>query len=172
MFDRWRTWLRVWVPVVAALCLAGCKGQPVSTDPIDKLGGSVKAHEGGVRITLTGWKGTVDDYELLKKYPNARVLHMANPDVTDQTLEHVRTLSELEDLDLNDTQVTDDGLKALTGLSKLKVLWLENTKVTDKGLEILGPLDSLMRLELTGSAATKEGADAWKAARPGRKYNR
>ena len=47
------------------------------------------------------------------------VLQMANPDVTDQTLEHLRGSTALKDLDLNNTQVTDAGLKVLKDLPAL-----------------------------------------------------
>lgn len=49
---------------------------------------------------------------------------MANPDVTDATLELIRGTSKLRELDLNDTPVTDAGLASLEDLPSLTMLHL------------------------------------------------
>ena len=60
---------------------------------------------------------------------------MANPDVTDQTLEMIKGMDKLKELDLNDTQVTDAGLRMLKDLPALNTLRLKNTRITDKGFQ-------------------------------------
>src|SRR5262249_41792047 len=70
-----------------------------------------KRVDGERHLTLTGWDRT--DYAFIAQKPDAVVLQMANPDVTDATLENLRGLTHLRELDLNDTQVTDAGLAVL-----------------------------------------------------------
>ena len=48
------------------------------------------------------------------------MLQMANPDVTDRTLESLKGMKALKELDLNDTQVTDAGLDILSDLPALE----------------------------------------------------
>ena len=84
--------------------------------PID-LGPREKIVDGERHITLTGWDRK--DYAFLGSKHDVVVLQMANPDVTDQTLEHLRGMSALKELDLNNTQVTDAGLKVLKDLPAL-----------------------------------------------------
>ena len=100
--------------------------------PID-LGPRETIVDGQRHITLTGWDRK--DYALLGSKHDVAVLQMANPDVTDQTLEHLKGMNRLKELDLNDTQVTDSGLKILRDLPALASLRLKNTKVTDQGFQ-------------------------------------
>ena len=50
--------------------------------------------------------------------------------MTDEGLEHLSQLTELDTLSLESTKVTDDGLRHLGGLSKLRMLQLNKTKVS------------------------------------------
>ena len=59
----------------------------------------------------------------------------------------------LEWLDLADTQVTDAGLEHLKGLTKLEELYLAGPQVSDAGLEHLKGLTSLQHLYLSGEPA-------------------
>lgn len=54
--------------------------------------------------------------------------------VTDGNLEHLKGLSNLQTLCLNDTTVTDAGLEHLKGMKNLKNLELSDTKVTSSGM--------------------------------------
>ena len=54
--------------------------------------------------------------------------------ITDAGLVHLKGLTNLEQLDLVDTQVTDAGLVHLKGLTKLRTLFLDSTQVTDAGI--------------------------------------
>jgi hypothetical protein len=96
---------------------------------------------------------------------------MANADVTDETLEHLRKLPLLRELDLNDTQITDAGLAILAELPALATLRLRNTKITDAGFkEHLFGKDELIELDLTGTQVASATARAWKKLKDGRKY--
>jgi hypothetical protein len=135
--------------------------------PID-LGPRERIVDGKRHITLTGWDQK--DYSILGSKHDVAVLQMANSDVTDQTLEHLRGMNELKDLDLNNTQITDAGLTILKELPELKVLRLKNTRVTDPGFQAsLAGKDSLMQLDLTGTAIRRETVQAWQKAKTGRR---
>jgi hypothetical protein len=161
-------------PVVVLLLGVATTGAAVSLAAyavsVD-LGPREKQVDGEVHLTLTGWDGT--DYSVLRARPQTVVLQLANPDVTDQTLEYLRPMTRLRELDLSGTQVTDAGLAVLRGLPNLQDLRLRNTKVTDAGFqEYLAPLESLQRLDLRGTGVSAETAKAWREAKNGRRVMR
>jgi hypothetical protein len=97
------------------------------------------------------------------------VLQMANADVNDQSLESLREMKSLRELDLNGTQVTDAGLEVLKELPALAALRLARTKITDKGFRsALFAKESLMQLDLRNTAVSPETIRAWREAKPGR----
>ncbi len=118
-------------------------------------------------LTLTGWDR--DDYAVLRLEPDVVLLQMANPDVTDETLESLTGMKALQELDLNGTQVTDAGLKILKELPSLVRLHLARTKITDRGFnEVLSAKDSIMKLDLSGTPVSREATKAWHDAKSGR----
>ncbi len=127
-----------------------------------------KIVEGERHLTLTGWGRT--DYSVIRLRPDTAVLQMANPDVTDETLEILSGLNELKELDLNDTQVTDAGLKTLATLPKLSAVRLSRTKITDAGFrETLAPLDALTFVEVRRTGVQRATVKEWQGAKPGRR---
>ncbi len=114
------------------------------------LGPREKLVDGALHITLTGCNG--HDYAILESRPQTAVLQMANPDVTDETLRHLRGLTNLVSLDLNDTQITDAGLPLLSELPKLETLRLRGTKITDDGFrDFLAGKPTLREIDLRGT---------------------
>jgi len=77
--------------------------------------------------------------------------------LTDSGLKHLKGLTNLGVLNLNNTKITDAGLVHLKGLTKLKVLNLDETNVTDTGLENLKGLTNLFSLDLTKTKVTDDG---------------
>ena len=135
---------------------------PIDLGPLEKL------VEGERHITLTGWDRK--DYALLGSKHDVVVLQMANPDVTDQTLENLKGMSTLKELDLDNTQVTDAGLKVLKDLPALKVLRLKNTKISNQGFQdALAGKDTLMQLDLRGTQVSRETVQTWQKAKGGRR---
>jgi hypothetical protein len=115
-----------------------------------RLGPRERVVDGELHITLTGWDR--DDYTILRSRPDTALLQMANPDVTDETLQNLQGMAWLRELDLNNTQVTDEGLLILKKLPNLQTLRLSKTKITDEGFrEHLAPLDSLLEVDLRGT---------------------
>jgi hypothetical protein len=122
--------------------------------------------DGELRLTLTGLKNF--DYGALEGRREVAVLQMANADVDDQTLEHLRGLDQLRSLDLNDTRITDEGLRLLADLPRLKELRLARTAITDEGFKkYLAPKESLLKLDLTGTAVQGKTKRDWKKLKPG-----
>jgi hypothetical protein len=123
--------------------------------------------EGEKHLTLTGADPTTAPD--LQQEQDVTVLQMANPDVNDQSLESLKGMKLLRELDLNDSQVTDAGLEILKELPALTTLRLARTKITDKGFQsALFAKESLMNLDLTGTAVKRDTIQAWKNAKTGR----
>jgi hypothetical protein len=132
------------------------------------LGPRDKMVDGQRHLTLTGWDRT--DYSVLRLEPDVALLQMANPDVTDETLESLKEMKALQELDLNGTQVTDAGLKILKDLPSLARLRLAHTKISDQGFhDLLSAKESLMQLDLSGTPVNRETAKAWREAKSGRR---
>jgi hypothetical protein len=154
---------------VIAMGLAAAVFPPLYTRfmPID-LGPRERVVEGETHVTLTGWDRK--DYSFLGRKPEIVVLQMANPDVTDATLDYLKEMKRLRELDLNDTGVTDAGLAVLAGLPALESLRLRNTRVSDKGFsDSLARHEGLRQLDLRGTGVSRELVQAWKDAKPGRR---
>jgi hypothetical protein len=135
--------------------------------PLD-LGPLENIVDGQRHLTLTGWDRK--DYSILKLKPDVVVLQMANPDVTDKSLESLQEMQQLQELDLSGTQVTDAGLKILKELPALSKLRLARTKITEQGFHsTLFEKDSLMQLDLSGTQVGRETVQAWRNAKSGRK---
>jgi hypothetical protein len=121
--------------------------------------------DGELRITLTGLKDF--DYATLKEKPQTVVLQMANADVDDQTLEHLKGMAQLRELDLNGTRVTDRGLAVIATLPVLKTLRVARTKISDEGFRThLFAKESLERLDLTSTEVKGKTKREWKKQRP------
>ena len=77
--------------------------------------------------------------------------------LTDAGLEHLRGLSSLQQLPLQNTKVTDPGLVNLTGMKCLQSLSLRNAQVTDAGLIHLVSMPTLRYLDLRNTQVTDAG---------------
>lgn len=133
------------------------------------LGPHDKIVSGERHLTLTGWDR--HDYSLIAESKDAIVLQIANPDVTDETLQYLKGMAQLRELDLNNTQITDAGLPVLAQLPALRELRLARTRITDQGFrEHLLPKESLLSLDMTGTSVASKTLREWKSAKPERKY--
>ncbi|UHD17686.1 leucine-rich repeat domain-containing protein [Thiocapsa bogorovii] len=157
-------------PLVMGLAGALLVGGPPVVNrllPVD-LGPRDVLVDGERHVTLTGWDR--HDYRVLDGATDVVVLQMANPDVTDETLERLAGMDRLRELDLNDSGVTDAGLARLAGLTRLERLRLANTGITDAGFRaVLMPLPGVLELDLRGTSVSGETLSAWRKAKPGRR---
>jgi hypothetical protein len=136
---------------------------------IADLGPRERVIEGERHITLTGWDGT--DYAILKQKPDTVVLQIANVDVTDATLENLRGMGRLRELDLNNSTISDEGLALLAALPALQELRLARTGITDEGFQKhLAGKESLRMVDLTDTPVKGKTKRDWRKAQPGREY--
>ncbi len=88
-----------------------------------------------------------DDCQIVAQMTGLQVLRMGlNPQITDKGIAALKSLKNLELLDLNNTAVTDKGLTALKSLPKLNDLELYQTQISDDGVKTLSkiPLKKLL----------------------------
>jgi hypothetical protein len=164
---RFRSGVILLLLVALSLAVAAAPALYTLYVPLN-LGEREKTVDGHSELTLTGWDRK--DYSILKLKPNVVVLHMANPDVTDETLASLKAMELLEELDLSDTHVTDAGLKLIKDLPALARLFLARTNISDEGFRnALFAKDSLMRLDVTGTQVSRETLQSWRNAKPGRR---
>ncbi len=169
-FRHWRKGLAPLALIILGLAITAFPPTYQLLVPID-LGPRERVVDGHRTLTLTGWDRK--DYSFLRSKPDVTVLQMANPDVTDQTLENLKGMNQLEDLDLSNSHVSDAGLQVLKDLPVLRVLRLKNTEVTDQGFrDALAAKESLLRLDLTGTKVSAESADKWRQGKEGRRVLR
>jgi hypothetical protein len=77
--------------------------------------------------------------------------------ITDRGVSHLKHLTQLDTLFLDDLPITDAGLAHLTGLKNLHDLSLRRTRVTDAGMKSLESLP-LRRLAVNGTRVTHRAA--------------
>jgi hypothetical protein len=168
-----RHWNRAHAPVWLFFCGLLVAAVPLGVSIYEQyfpdLSPREKQVDGETHLTLTG--SNQKDYSTLSTKKYLSVLQMANPDVTDQTLEYLKGMDQLKELDLNSTQVTDEGLIILAELPSLESLRLARTKITDEGFKKhLASKESLKKLDLTGTEVKSKTIRDWKKAKPDRDY--
>ncbi len=124
-----------------------------------------------ITINFDGWlsrtKVTDEGLEHLKGLTQLQTLELWGClNVTDVGLEHIKGLVKLKKLNLSGTQVTNAGLEHLKGLTQLQTLSLSHTKVTDAGLEHLKGLTQLQSLIFSGTQVTDAGKKKLQQALP------
>jgi internalin A len=86
-------------------------------------------------------------------------VNLAQCEIKDADLRHIRFLEDVEVLNLSGTSVTDAGLKYLAKCIRLRVIFLPDTRITDAGLAHLSDLTGLRRLDLSHTAVTDRGVE-------------
>jgi hypothetical protein len=154
------------IALALGLIVAATPAAYILAVPLD-LGEHERIVNGERHLTLTGWDRK--DYSILVHKPDVVVLQMANPDVTDASLEPLEAMTALRELDLNGTQISDAGLKFLEKLPALATLRVARTTITDAGFRrSLFAKDSLEQLDLTGTQVSVATVKAWREAKKGR----
>ena len=161
---------RLWVPALLVILGVAAIGTPAvyTRWAVVDLGPRMVLVQGEKHITLTGWDQ--HDYSILRQHPETIVLQMGNADVSDETLDHLLSMANLRELDLNDTQVTDAGIAKLVVLSGLEVLRLRGTSISDPSIDgHLSRLPQLKRIDVRETFVTQDAVARWKDARVGRR---
>jgi len=130
------------------------------------LGPRERVVDGRRAITLTGWDRT--DYGFLRSRPDVEILEIANPDVTDDTIEILRDLPRLRELTVNDSQVGDAGLAVLRSFPELVTLRAARTKISADGVRgFLGdPPPRLEQIDVSGNGIPAAPLRSWRNAAP------
>ena len=110
---------------------------------------------------------TDQDMELLTAIgENVIQLKLGNTRITDNAMQKIGQLPELQRLHVENTAVGDIGLTKLRACKRLTYLNLVNTKVTDQGLAALRELPALERIYLYRTATSPQGLSALSRANP------
>ena len=129
------------------------------------LGQDVSGDVAVVGSDSTTW-GTGPALVHLRGLTGLRELYLNNTRVTDAELVHLRGLTRLYRLSLQNTKVTDAGLVHLSGLTGLRTLSLDGTQVTDTGLTHLQGLAQLQWLDLSNTRISEAGVAQLQKALP------
>lgn len=103
--------------------------------------------------------------EQLRSYPALESLNLVGSRITDLGLKHVALLENLTHLWLRRTLITDSGLAYITGLKNLNTLSLDETEITDDGCDSLSMLTNLKSLGLAGTKISDAGLMKLKSLR-------
>lgn len=93
--------------------------------------------------------------EQLKTLRNLQALNLARTNADDQGLSCLESMDDLRTLSLSSTKLTDGGMRHFNRLSQLEHLALDETQITDSGLAMLPPLPHLRSLNLWNTRLTE-----------------
>jgi eukaryotic-like serine/threonine-protein kinase len=167
--------LWAWRYVLAWLTVSGLLGvllaiglwpTPSSSSPIVEepyvsrlqlLANRVKA-EKSTTIDIRSFRGVTDrDLSVLAGLTNLKELNLDNSDITDAGLKEVAGATNLISLSLTGTQVTNTGLAELKTLSRLEFLRLDRLPITDAGMAHLSAFPRLKNVSLYKTAVADDG---------------
>ena len=144
--------------------------KPANTEPVNstlddaitaikKLGGKVTVDENNdaIKVRLGYSKITDAGLEHLKELTELKELFLNNTDITDAGLVHLKGLTKLQGLGFTRTNVTDAALVHVESLTNLERLWLTDTRITDAGLVHLKGLTNLQGLNLSNTKVSDAG---------------
>ncbi len=97
------------------------------------------------------------DLSFLRSMPELEGLDLGETDVSDAALVDLKYVPGLRTLSLSGTPVGDEGMVHLLGLSKLESLDLQDTRVGDQGAAVISQLGALDMLNLGRTAVGDEG---------------
>jgi hypothetical protein len=151
----------LWIGVAAMVLLVAGGGlrialpiyrQQTAIREIERLGGHVECARGG-----PDWLRERLGDEPMKLFDTVTQVSLSDTAASDETLNHLRGLGGLRQLDLDGTRITDAGLAGLQRSTSLHHLLLDRTRVTDAGLAYLKALRELETLSLRDTKITDTG---------------
>jgi len=143
-------------------------GSPVQDDELKRLGELAAADKAppGLAISLANTDISDEGLAHLKPLQKLRRLDLSGAEITGEGLVHLKGHFFLELLNLNNTGVTSGSLPALADLGQLRTLLLSDTAVDDTAVVHLARLDSLRDIYLNNTDVTQAGHDALKDKLP------
>lgn len=112
-----------------------------------------------VWLHLAGPEVTDETMAHLEALPHLRLLIISEgADVSNEGLKHLRAVPRLKRLDLASGSIDDRGLTYVAALSELEELSIQQQmQITDAGIQRLAVLKKLRRLTLWNTAVTEQG---------------
>ncbi len=169
---RWK-WLVAAGLIVGVLVLSSAPGTSASraSRELRKLGAEITRDETKpgkpvVGVDLADVEVKADDLEHLRSLPDLERLNLSRCPVTDEGMAHLAGLPALKVLNLSGTQVTNAGLDHLQGLPQLEDLRLSRTRITDAGLAHLQGLSQLRALNISFTETSPAAVAALRKALP------
>ena len=106
-------------------------------------------------------------HPLLRVAASSLILVDPSAVITDAGLPHLKRLTSLETLCLDETRVSDEGLSNIRGLVALEVLHLRSRlPVTDRSIPLIIRFVKLRELKVDGTKITPEGLERLKRKLP------
>ena len=107
----------------------------------------------------------------LSNLRNLNYIHLSTSRITDESLQVFGNLPKLRGLSLQFNHFSDDGLEHLAKLTELENLWVcgrrgEGNGITDAGLEYLAGLRNLKELGVQNTQVTVDGLKSFRKAVP------
>ena len=113
---------------------------------------------GVVCASISGLHLTDSQLEPFGRLRNLTDLKLGSrPSITDAGLKHLRKLTNLVELNIEDSRITDEGLQNLAGLKNLRTISLAHTSITGVGFRYLQGLTKLQDLTLASVPLTDAG---------------
>ncbi len=135
----------------------GIAGRNVTNDGIGCLSGLKELDflyaEGNPQLT---------DFTFLKALPNLVILNLADTGIDDAALVHMHGMTKVSYLNIGSksrNQITDAGLEHLSTMTSIQNLTLVGTGATDAGLEKLSELNELSHLAIGSQSDQSEITD-------------
>src|SRR5689334_17525656 len=117
--------------------VAAAADQKALVARVEQLVGQITRSKSGdiIAVDLDDRAGTDNDLKLLSAAPKLQSLKLWGIGISDAGVDHLLSLSNLEDLELVNTRITDATLAKLVVLKKLKTLNLQrDTGITNDGM--------------------------------------
>jgi hypothetical protein len=111
------------------------------------------------RIALVDFASgvTEDEIEPIQCLSQLQWLNLGQVEVTDESLQCIKGMTQLKFLNIAESHITDNGLKIIKGLKNLKWLCAYKIKITDAGLRNLEGLTQIKALQIADNRITDTG---------------
>lgn len=143
------------------MCMCFPKTKSIDVKWLGKWPGALSEVVAGFKDIEDIWCQDADvsgpQLKCIGKMTHLRFLMLGGNPIRRGDCEPLKNLTELNQLDLDDTEFSDDDLKWLKGMKKLTSLSLRGTSITDRGLADLADMKSLEILIIKKTKVTPEG---------------
>jgi eukaryotic-like serine/threonine-protein kinase len=120
-----------------------------------------------VLVLVNQKKITEEGLKSLLKMTELKNLDLNNTSVGNEGIRTLQQLPNLEILGLRNSKMTDEGFAEMKTLKRLWVLHIGRTKITDTGLKHLSEISTLREFDVRDTQVTPKGIEAFIKANPG-----